>query len=157
MRTTYRTLAYLVAAEVVLQAAFIAWAVFGLSHWIDGGGTLDKQVMNDTSTWHFTEERGFMFHGINGQMLIPLLSLALLVVAFIWRAPGVVRNAAILFGLVVLQVVLGMAGEDVPFLGALHGLNALLVFGAAVMAAKLAGTAHQEVAPPPDQQPAANA
>ena len=147
MRSTYRTLAYLVAAEVVLQAAFIAWAVFGLSHWVDGGGTLDKRVLDDTSTWHFTEERGFMFHGINGQMLIPLLSLALLVVAFLWKAPGAVRNAAILLVLVVLQVVLGMAGEDVPFLGALHGLNALLVLGAAVMAARMAGTAHRQVEP----------
>lgn len=147
MRSTYRTLAYLIAFDVMLQAAFIAWAVFGLGRWIDDGGTLDKQARDDTSTWHFTEERGFMFHGINGQMLIPLLSLVLLVVALVWKASGVVRTAAILFGLVVLQVVLGMAAEDAPFLGALHGLNALLVFGVAVMAGKRAGAAHQPGGP----------
>ena len=154
MRSTYRTLAYLVAIDVMLQAAFIAWAVFGLSHWIDDGGTLDKKTLDDTSTWHFTEERGFMFHGINGQMLIPLLSLALLVIAFIWKAQGAVRNAAILFGLVVLQVVLGMTAEDAPFLGALHGLNALFVFGVAVMAGKMAGTAHQRGESPPEERAA---
>jgi len=154
VRSTYRTLAYLIAVEVMLQAAFIAWAVFGLSSWIDDGGTLDKKAMDD-NTWHFAEERGFMFHGINGQMLIPLLSLALLVVAFVWKAQGAVRNAAVLFGLVVLQVVLGMAAEAAPFLGALHGLNALAVFGAAVMAGKMAGVAHQRPHATSPQEPAA--
>ena len=136
MAKAYRVLAYLIAFEVALQAAFIAWGVFGLSHWIEGGHSLDKKTFDDRSTFHFTEERGFMFHGINGQMIIPLLSLALLVVALIWKGPGAVRAAAIVLGLVVLQVVLGMTAEDVPFLGALHGLNALLVFGAAVRAGK---------------------
>ncbi len=134
MRSTYRTLCYLIAFDVMLQAAFIAWAVFGLGKWVEDGGVLDKKAMDDTSTWHFTAERGFMFHGINGQMLIPLLALVLLVVAFVWKAPGAVRAAAIVLGLVVVQVLLGFAGMAVPFLGALHGLNALFLFGAAVMA-----------------------
>ena len=42
MRATYRVLAYLLALEVVVQAAAIAWAVFGLTAWIEGGGVLDK-------------------------------------------------------------------------------------------------------------------
>ena len=41
-------------------------------------------------------------------------------------------------GLVVLQVLLGLFGHAVPLLGALHGLNALLLFGVAVMAAMAA-------------------
>jgi hypothetical protein len=41
MRTTYRVLAYLVALEVAVQAAAIAFAVFGLGLWIEDGGTLD--------------------------------------------------------------------------------------------------------------------
>jgi hypothetical protein len=36
--------------------------------------------------------------------------------------------------LVVLQVVLGFLGFGAPIFGALHGLNALLLFSAAVMA-----------------------
>jgi hypothetical protein len=31
--------------------------------------------------------------------------------------------------LVAVQIVLAWAGEDVPFVGAFHGLNALLIFG----------------------------
>ena len=40
MRTVYRVLAWLVAAEVLVQAAAITWAVFGLGQWIQGGGVL---------------------------------------------------------------------------------------------------------------------
>ena len=78
---------------------------------------------------------------------IPLLALALLVVAFVWKAPGAVRAAAIVLGLVVVQVVLGFAGMAVPFLGALHGLNALFLFGAAVMAGMRVRGAEDQVAP----------
>ena len=134
MRSAYRVVAFLIAFDVMLQAAFIAWAVFGLGHWVEHGGTLDKAAYDDRSTFHFGEERGFMFHGINGQMVIPLLAIVLLVLAFLAKFDGAVRWAAILLGLVVLQVVLGMLAEDATFLGALHGLNALLVFGVAVMA-----------------------
>ena len=50
MRATYRVLAYLLALEVVVQAAAIAWAVFGLSTWIEDGGVLDKAGMESEGT-----------------------------------------------------------------------------------------------------------
>ncbi len=40
--------------------------------------------------------------------------------------------AGIVLLLVVVQATLGIAGHSVPFLGALHGLNALLLFSAAI-------------------------
>lgn len=40
MKNVYRVLAYGVAALVVVQAAAIAFAVFGLMGWVEGGGTL---------------------------------------------------------------------------------------------------------------------
>jgi hypothetical protein len=147
MRSAYRTLCYLVAFDVMLQAAFIAWAVFGLGKWVDDGGVLDKSVKNDTSTFHFTEERGFMFHGINGQMVIPLLVIVLLVVAFRAKVPGGVAWAAVLVGLVAIQAfLLPVLGEDFPAFGAVHGLNALLIFGTALLAGRRVDTTVAEPA-----------
>ena len=35
MRTTYRVIAYIIAAEVAIQAAAVAYALFGLGIWIE--------------------------------------------------------------------------------------------------------------------------
>ena len=135
MRTTYRVLAMIVAALVVVQAFAIAYAVAGLGHWIDEGNTLDASAMGPDSDVTFDGIVGFMIHGMNGMMLIPLLSVALLIVSFFAKVPGGVKWAGLLVLFVAIQVTLGIAGHDVPILGGLHGLNALIVFGLAVMAA----------------------
>lgn len=137
MRTVYRGLAYAIAGLVALQAAFIAYAVSGLAHWIQQGGTLDAAAFSEESTVEVGGGVGFMLHGMTGMLLIPLLALVLLVISFFARIPGGAKWAAIVFGLVVLQYALVLVGRmaGIPFLGALHGLNALILFGAAVTAA----------------------
>ena len=92
MRATYRVLAYLLALEVVVQAAAIAWAVFGLSTWIENGGVLDKAGMESDGT-AFDGVLGFAIHGINGQMIVPAIALILFVVSFFARFPGAVAWA----------------------------------------------------------------
>ena len=57
MRATYRVLAYLLALEVVVQAAAIAWAVFGLSTWVENGGVLDKASL-ESDAWSSTASPG---------------------------------------------------------------------------------------------------
>ena len=137
MRSTYRAICYVIAFDVMLQAAFMAWAIFGFGKWIDEGGVFNKAVLEDTGTWHFTQERGFMFHGLNGQMVIPLLVLILLVISFFARVPAGIQWAAGLVVLVIIQVfVLAALGHDTPAFGALHGFNALLIFSVAVMAGR---------------------
>jgi hypothetical protein len=135
MRKTYRILALLIAVEVVVQAAALAWAMFGLSAWIDEGNTFNKTMLECRDCpWNFTEERGFMIHGLNGMILIPALALALLVVSFFVRDKTLLRWAVLVFVLVMVQSqVLPYAGREVPVFGALHGLNALLVFAAALV------------------------
>ncbi len=137
MRTAYRVLAFIIAAEVAIQAAAIAYALFGLGLWIEGGGVMDKATMESESST-FAGDGGFPLHGINGEMVIPVLVIVLLVLSFFAKVPRGVMWAGITLGLVVLQVLLGFLGEVVPFLGALHGINALLIFGVAVMAAMAA-------------------
>jgi Family of unknown function (DUF6220) len=137
MRTAYRVLAFVIAAEVAIQAASIAYALFGLGLWVDGGGVLDKATMESPDTT-FAGDGGFALHGINGQIVIPVLVIVLLVLSFFAKVPRGVMWAGVTLGLVVLQVLLGLFGHAVPFLGALHGINALLIFGVAVMAAMAA-------------------
>lgn len=136
MKSTYRVLAYLIALEVVVQASMIAWAMYGFSKWIDEGGVFNKAKLEGDS-WSFFEERGFMVHGINGSLLVPLLALILLIISFFAKVPGGVKYAAVLVVLIILQAfVLPELGHEMPFFGALHGMNALVILAVAVMAGK---------------------
>ena len=139
MRATYRVLAYLLALEVVVQAAAIAWAVFGLSTWIENGGVLDKAGMESDSVV-FDGVTGFMVHGLNGQMIVPAIAL-LLIASFFARFPGAVVWAGAAFLAVVVQVALGILAHSIPALGMLHGVVALVLLVVALVAARKAGGA----------------
>ena len=41
-RIAYKVLAYLVAAEVAIQAIVMVWAIAGLGKWVDSGGMFDN-------------------------------------------------------------------------------------------------------------------
>lgn len=137
MRTVYRILAWILAVEVLIQAAAISYAIFGFGKWIQEGGVLDKSVMESQASV-FPEEVGFMVHGLNGMMLVPLLAVLLLLVSFFAKVPGGVALAGGVVGLVALQVLLGMFGHGIPGLGLLHGANALALFTVAVITARRA-------------------
>jgi hypothetical protein len=132
MKQTYRVLAGLVALGVLVQAASVAFGWF--------------QVLNDVDSGKLTHlgknyegNIGHAIHGIDGQFVIPLIGLILLIVSFFAAnsVPQARKWAGIVFGLIVLQVVLAFVSFGVPVLGALHGINALIVLGAAVRAAGL--------------------
>jgi len=144
MRRTYHVLAYLIAALVVVQAMMMATAVAGLDHWIDDGATVNKHVLDKDPT--FNGSFGFPVHAINGEMLIPLIALALLVISFFAKVAGGTRWALYILGLIILQVVLGVSQGEVPPLGLLHGLNAFVLFVVAFLAARRASGA-TDVAP----------
>ena len=71
MRTAYKVLAYLVAAEVAVQAMVMVWGIAGLGKWVDGGGVFDKAVIESEGTPPFPEVAGIIAHGINGFFVIP--------------------------------------------------------------------------------------
>jgi hypothetical protein len=130
MKSAYKYLALAIAVDVMVQAAAIAYGASGLASYVDDGHQVAKGALEDA---HFTGLGGYALHGINGMMVIPLLAIALLVVAVVARIPGGARQAGILLALVVVQVLLGFAAASVPILGALHGIVALAVFGFATM------------------------
>jgi hypothetical protein len=131
MRTAYKVLAYLVAAEVAIQAMVMVWGIAGLIKWVDAGGVFDKSVMETQGT-PFPEVFGILVHGINGTFVVPGIALVLLILSFFLRVRGAIKWAAIVFVLTVLQGQIGFLGHEIPLAGALHGLNALALFGAAV-------------------------
>jgi len=135
MRTAYKVLAYLVATEVAVQAMLVVWFFAGLGKWVEGGGVLDKAAMESEGT-PFPQVVGIIAHGINGFFVIPGLALLLLIISFFTKVRGATRWAVIVFVLVIVQGQLGGLGHDFPLAGALHGLNALALFGAALYAGR---------------------
>jgi heme A synthase len=128
MRSTYRVLALLICLGVVLQAAAIAFGWFDV---IADSEDADV-VLNDD----YDGNAGHMMHGIIGMSVIPLLGLILLVVSFLTKVPGASKWAGYVFGSIVFQVVIGIMSFSIPILGVLHGVNAFVMFGLALMAAR---------------------
>ncbi|RXZ48699.1 hypothetical protein ESP57_06805 [Agromyces fucosus] len=156
MRKLYTGLAWTIAGAVVVQAAAIAFAFGGMLNLVSEGGVVDKALLESFQAGG-VGELGFMIHGVVGAGLIPLLALALLVVSFFVRVRGARLWAAIVLGLVVLQVTLGFSITDMPYLGLIHGANALAVVVAASVAAmrvrRAAVVAATDASPAPDPAP----
>ncbi len=140
MRTAYKVLAYVVAAEVAIQAAAIVWAIAGLGKWVQGGGVLDKATMESEGI-PFPELVGIFVHGINGSFVVPGIALVLLILSFFTKVRGAIKWAIIVFALTVVQGQLGYLGHDFTAAAAVHGLNALALFGAAIYAGRRIRTA----------------
>lgn len=122
MRTTYQWLARLIALGVVLQAAFIAFGTFDIFNAADDGRVFTSDTAYNT---------GQTLHSVLGSMVIPALAVALLIVSLFAGIPGGARVAALVLGLVVVQVLLGLVSFSVPWLGLLHGINAVVLAGVA--------------------------
>jgi hypothetical protein len=147
MRTTFKVLAYALAAEVLVQGMAIAYAIAGLGKWVeDDGGVLNKQLL-DSNSPHFRGVGGFALHGMNGTMLIPVLTLLLLIVSFFTKLPGASKRAGILVGMVVLQVFLGMLSHSIPYAIMFHVLNAFGIFLMAAFTGYRAGRPIAALAP----------
>jgi hypothetical protein len=133
MKRVYGVTAFLIALGVIVQAMSLVWGVAGLEKYIGDGGVLDKAAVESEDKL-FPEIVGLMIHGMNGTMIIPALALLLLIFSFFAKVDGGVKMAIIVLVLVAVQVTLGLAGHSIPALGALHGLNAFLLLGAAIHA-----------------------
>lgn len=139
MRKTYRVLGLLIALAVVVQASAIAFGTFGFINEIDRGTVFTPS--SDAPNF------GPMLHAINGTLVIPVLSLALLVVSFFAKVHRGVRLALFTFLAVVVQINLAFFSFDTPVIGLLHGANAFAVLGLAVVAARAASGSRVPAAP----------
>ena len=150
MRNVYRVLGLLVAFGVMVQAAAIAFGMFGLIKWIETGGTLDKSTDLNPDLGGYA---GFSTHGTVGIMVLPAISLLFLISSFFAKVPGGIKWALIVFGVTVVQVALGLFSHSLAGLGWLHGANALILFGVAVTAAMRVNRVAPERAVEPDRVP----
>jgi cytochrome bd-type quinol oxidase subunit 2 len=130
MRQTYRVMASLIALGVLVQASAVAFGWFQVINDVENGAVLDQNAELNA---------GHIVHGMNGMYVMPLLGLLLLGVSFAAArsVPKARKWAGIVFVLIVLQVALALFAFGIPILGALHGINALLIFGAAARAGML--------------------
>ena len=131
MKQTYRVVAGLIAVGVLVQAASVAFGWFQVISDVENG-----LVFDENSEFNV----GQIVHLFGGLYIIPALGLVLLIVSFLAAksVPGARKWGGIVFGLVVLQVALAIfAFAHAPAIGALHGVNALLLLGASLRAAAL--------------------
>jgi hypothetical protein len=143
MKNVYRVLAYIIAALVVVQAGAIAYGVFGLFNWVEGGGTLDQAAFEAEDS-DVGGGLGFLTHIMIGYYVIPVAALLLLVLSFFAKVPGGIRWALFLFLAVIVQTLLAGFAHVLAGLGWLHGMVALVLFGMAVTAGIRAGRSPQE-------------
>lgn len=133
MRAAYLWLARLITLLVLVQAMSIAWAYFGVQQYlVEDGGTLDKAAI-ESETLDFPGVMGFDIHAIAGERVVPVVALLLLIVSFFAKVSKGVAIALVILALVILQIVFTKTGS--VELGLFHGLNAFLIFGAAMAAA----------------------
>ncbi len=135
VRVVYRVLAFAIAAEVAIQASLVVWGDAGLGRYVDQVGVVDKSTFEtafEGGPTPFPEFVGLLMHGLNGMIVIPSLALLLLLSSFFAKVPRGVMFALAVLGLVVLQATLGLGGHSFTFLGALHGINALVLFSVAM-------------------------
>ena len=82
-------------------------------------------------------DNNFGPHGILGTLLV-LVALVIMVLALIGRwTPTTTKLSAALFGLMVIQLILGVSGAGTsPILGGLHAVNALVIVAATYLLVK---------------------
>src|SRR5712672_3375420 len=115
MRSVYRYLTSVLFVAIVVQVGLAGYGAFHAVHAADKHPVTKKTI-----------ENGFNAHGAVGSLIAVLLLLLLIVAAAGRLGSNWVKWSAGLFVLGVLQFVLGVASTSVPWLGALHTVNALV-------------------------------
>jgi hypothetical protein len=150
MRKAHQILAGILAAFVVIQAMAIAYGIAGLGYWInEDGGELTKAVFDswDDNPPDWQGSGGFALHGIDGMMIIPVITIVFLIVSLFANkvVPGAAKRASIIFLMVAIQVILGLASHEAVLLAPLHALNGFGIFAMAFLSVRKAA----EAAPAP--------
>lgn len=125
MRKGFQVTAGLIMLMVLWQAGTIAFGWFTTLNEVEAGSAFSS-IEDDPNA-------GYALHQLGGELVTPLLGLVLFALSFRAGFPGAVRLGGMTLGAIVLQIVLAFAGTSLPVVGALHGVNAFVVFGLALM------------------------
>ena len=139
MNSAFRIWASLVSLAIIVQVGLAAYGAFNAIDKSDDNGTIGKDAVSS----------GFDAHAALGYAIVAgTIVLIVLAVATRRAAPGRLRWTGLIFGLLVIQVLLAGAGDAVPWLGILHGMNALAIAGFAGSLAGREWAAHRGAARP---------
>jgi Family of unknown function (DUF6220) len=123
VRAAFRYWLMLMLALVLLQIAFAGFGAFDVVEKLSSEGTsVDEESFDDS--WGLHTGFGYLL------LLGGLVTFILALIARVGR-PRVLQSLG-LFVLLIVQVLLAWFGSEVPIIGALHPLNALLILGAVV-------------------------
>jgi hypothetical protein len=150
MKKAYRVLARLIAALVVVQAAAIAYGAFAIDKVVDKAKDHGNTISDASSK--LDGGAGYGLHALIGTLVIPVVAIALFVVAFRAQVPDGVKWAGFILLDVVVQVVLGLAAHGAAALGWFHGPNALVLFSLGIYAARRAGASVPQTAGVPQTE-----
>ena len=127
MNSAFRIWASLVSLAIIVQVGLAAYGAFDAIDKSDDNGTIGKDAVSS----------GFDAHAVLGYAIVGgAIVLILLAVATRRAMPSRVRWSGLILGLLIVQVILAGAGDAVPVIGILHGMNALAIAG---FAGSLAG------------------
>lgn len=132
MRTAYKVVAHIIAAAVVIQAALIAWSMFGLIPSLENGTVPEEPPLTA------------MLHGMIGMYVVPVLVLVLVVIALLAHAG--LKWALWLLLAVAVQIAFAFLAFDAAWVGALHGINAFTIIALAEVGARAVAHAPEHVA-----------
>jgi hypothetical protein len=137
MRFLFRTLTSLLALAIVIQVGLAGYGAFNAIHKAKSGPVTKHTI-----------ENGFDPHGLVGTVILGLMVLLVLVAAGGKLGQEWLKWAVGLLVLGVVQLILGTVSTSVPWLGFLHGINALAIYAGAAMLAHRAWTRHRTQAAP---------
>jgi hypothetical protein len=121
LRTIFRYWLWLLLAAVVLQIALAGFGAFDVADKLGTeGSSVDEDSFNDS--WGLHTGVGYLI------FLASIVTFLLALAARVGRRR--VLHSLGIVALVVVQIVLAWIGYEVPIIGALHPLNALLILGA---------------------------
>ena len=127
LRAIYRYWVAIVFLGVLAQIAASGYGAFYASDKLSDQSGPDERKIIDEETF----DEGFGFHvGFGYLLFLATVLVFLLALAGRLGRPRIWWNLALPV-LMVVQILLAGAGEDVPFVGSFHPVNALLIFGLA--------------------------
>lgn len=141
--SVFRWLTAILFVAVVVQVALAAFGAFDAIHKAENV-PISKKMIEDS----------FTAHGILGTLIL-LVMLVLLILAVAGRMGRAQRKfVGLIFGLGVLQLILGLVSSSAPVIGLLHGLNALAIFATTGILAHRAWTGNVRVSASAEAVPA---
>ena len=144
LRTVYRYWISLLALAVVVQIGLAGYGAFNAAEKVSNN-PIDEEMFED----------GFSAHGALGFFILLGVLLAVIIVLFARPGKRTVWLTVGALGLMILQFVLAGIGGDVPAIGALHPVNAVVILAllgslaASEWRASKAGMSSQAAPAPP--------